>query len=72
MKKQNFWYKGYTVSKTEPNPKTKCGCPFPVEKFPIKHYVPVEMEDGSKGYILISDEEFKRIKEKIEIREVFK
>jgi len=67
--KTNFDLPIYKVTKPKPN----CGCPL--SNYPIKRYVPVETDEGKKGYILLSDEEYKklleRIKEKQEIREVF-
>lgn len=52
---------------------SKCGCHL--AKFPIKYPLFVENENGQKGYIMVSQEQWDKIKEKIEekreIREVF-
>lgn len=63
---KNFYFKNFKVNKVEP------GCIACKKGAGVKHYVPIKTESGEDGYILISDEEFQKIKEKIEIREVFK
>lgn len=41
-------------------------------KLTKKYMVPVKTEDGKEGHVLLTQEQIDKIKEKIEIREVFK
>lgn len=50
--------------------KKSCGCPL--ANFPVKYRVSVEDEHGNRGYILLTQEQIDKLKEKLEIREVFK
>jgi len=51
------------------NTTTKCGCML--ERFPKKYQLPVEFENGEKGFITLNQEQIEKIKEKAEIMEVF-
>lgn len=52
-----------------------CCCHPALKSFPIKHQLPVELENGQRGYIMVSEAEYERIQKKIqekrEIREIF-